>query len=104
MRFYFVKDARIVADRTFPGLSPDEAVETAGKMLKESALSYDGIEVWSHTRRISRLGRIARKPPIGLRLVVSHESGRSGTSRALCEFPHSLRGSLRVNSVNGGRC
>ena len=63
MRFYFVKDARIVADKKLLGLSPDEAVETARKMLQESALLYDGIEVWSHTRRICRLGRIARKPP-----------------------------------------
>jgi hypothetical protein len=63
VRFYFVKDARIVADKTFPSLSPDEAVATAGKMLQESASRYDGIEVWSLTRRICRLGHIARNPP-----------------------------------------
>ncbi len=61
MRFYFVKDGRIVTDKIFPDLSPDEAVETAGNMLQERALSYDGIEVWSRTRRICRIGRIARK-------------------------------------------
>ena len=63
MQCYFVKDARIVADEKLPGLSPDEAVETARKMLQENAPSYDGVEVWSLTRRICRLGRIARSPP-----------------------------------------
>ena len=63
MQCYFVKDARIVADQKLPGLSLDEAVETARKMLKESASSYDGVEVWSFTRRICRLGCIARVPP-----------------------------------------
>ena len=63
MRCYFVKDARIVAVKELPGLSPKEAVEIARTMFQEGASSYDGVEVGSLTRRISRLGRIAKPRP-----------------------------------------
>ena len=62
MRCYFVKDARIVAFKELPGLSCEEAAATARTMFEESASTSDGVEVWSLTRRIYRLGRIARKP------------------------------------------
>jgi hypothetical protein len=70
MRCHFVKDAKIVAAKELPGLSCEEAVEIARKMFEESASAYAGIEVWSLTRRIFRLGCIARRPrersrPIG---------------------------------------
>ncbi len=61
VRSYFVKDARIVAVKELPVLSPKEAVEIARTMFEES--SYDGVEVWSPTRRISRLGRIGKPRP-----------------------------------------
>ena len=63
VRCYFVKDATIVADKQLPDLSLAEAVQAARKILQEGAL-YDGIEVWSHTRRICRLGAEASKPPL----------------------------------------
>ncbi len=58
MRCYLVKSAKIVASVELPNLSPDEAIETARKMFETS--SYDGVEVWSPTRRIYRQGRIAK--------------------------------------------
>jgi hypothetical protein len=58
MRCYFVKDARIVEFKELPGLSCKEAVEIARTMFEESASSYDGVDVWSLTRSIYRLGRI----------------------------------------------
>ena len=61
MRCYFVKNARIVAVKELPGLSLRDAVEIARTMFEES--SYDAVEVWSLTRRISRLGRIAKARP-----------------------------------------
>ena len=75
VRCYFVKNARIVASKELPGLSPDEAVETARTMFEAS--SFDGVEVWSLTRRIFWLGRIAKPPakrtassrPIAMRLA-----------------------------------
>ena len=63
MRCYFVKDGRVVADKKLHGLSADEAVKTSQKMLQERASLYNGAEVWSLTRRLCRLGCIARKPP-----------------------------------------
>ena len=63
MRCYLVKDATIVAEKPLPDLSLDEAVQAARRILQEGAL-YDGIEVWSHTRRICRLGAEASQPPL----------------------------------------
>ncbi len=63
MRCYFVKAAKIVAAKELPGLSCEEAVKIARATFEESASVYDGVEVWSFTRRTYRLGQIARKPP-----------------------------------------
>jgi len=62
MRCYFVKDARIVAFKELPGLSCKEAVEIARTLFEESASSYDGVEVWSLTRSIYRLGKPGNLP------------------------------------------
>lgn len=63
VRCYFVKNARIVASKELPGLSRLEAIQIARTLFEESASTYDGVEVWSLTRRIFRLGSFARKPP-----------------------------------------
>jgi len=62
MRCYFVKGARIVAAEELPGVSVQEAIATARIRFDTSGSSYDGIEVWSPTRRIYKLGRISRRP------------------------------------------
>ncbi|HXZ17839.1 MAG TPA: hypothetical protein VEH77_18090 [Roseiarcus sp.] len=59
MRCYFVKDARIVAVEELPGLSIREAVASARGSFEASASSYDGIEVWSLTRRIYKQDRVS---------------------------------------------
>lgn len=59
MRCYFVKDAKIIDAKELPGLSPQGAVEAARKLFEKSASSCDGVEVWTLTRRLCRLGRIA---------------------------------------------
>jgi len=75
VRCYFVKNARIVALKELPGLSCDEAVEIARAMFKESASSYDGVEVWSLTRRIYRQSRIAREPGNSAAPLRPHDRG-----------------------------
>ena len=53
MRCCFVKDARIVAvEELIPGLSVDEAIESARIIFDNRASPYDGIEVWSLTRML----------------------------------------------------
>ncbi len=63
MRCDFVKDARIVAFQELPGFSCGEAIKTARTMFAERTPAYDGVQVWTFTRRIYQLGAIARKPP-----------------------------------------
>ena len=53
MRCCFVKDARIVAvEELIPGLSVHEAIESARIIFEKRASPYDGVEVWSLTRRL----------------------------------------------------
>ena len=62
MHLYFVKNGRIVATEELLDLFPHEAIETARKAFEEGGSSYDGVEVWSFTRRIFGLGLPAREP------------------------------------------
>jgi hypothetical protein len=91
LRCYFVKDAKIVAAKELPGVSCDEAVGAARAMFEEHASSYDGVEVWSLTRRIFRLGYVARAhrlrgatPPrrLGLEVECGRRSGSGRTGSA----------------------
>ena len=56
MRCYFVKDAKIVALEELSDLSCKEAAEKARILFLKNGSSFDGIEVWSHTRRVFQLG------------------------------------------------
>lgn len=62
VRCDFVKYARVVAVQELPGFSCGEAVATARTMFAERAASFDGVEVWSLTRRVYQMGAIARMP------------------------------------------
>ena len=62
MRLYLNRNGRIVAVKELLGLFPDKAIETALKVFEEGGSSYDGVEVWSFTRRIFGLGGLACEP------------------------------------------
>ncbi len=61
MRCYFIKGARFISFQELPGFSCGEAVQTARKRFAENISAYDGVEVWSLTRRIYQHGGTASK-------------------------------------------
>jgi hypothetical protein len=67
MRCFFVKNARIVMAEDFPDVSVEQAVASARKRLEERALSYDGFEVWSLTRRLYKTDRVGTLPRARMR-------------------------------------
>jgi hypothetical protein len=54
MRCYFLKAGHIASVEELSGLSDDEAVEKSIDMFaaRKTAFSYDGFDVWEHSRMI----------------------------------------------------
>ena len=74
VRIHFIKDGKAVADREI-ACDQQEAVALASTMFEEGASRYDGVEVWSLTRRVYKQGRIAKprlKAHCGMRPPTMH--------------------------------
>jgi hypothetical protein len=89
----FVKDGRLVASKECPGLSCEEAVQTAQTMFAENASSYGGVESGESYAKDLPAGR--RSPQAASEIVRSTEVGRErAVPLAVCDSGQNNRPAL----------
>jgi hypothetical protein len=54
MRCYFMRDGHIGAVEELPGLDDDQAISKAHALFSERRHSFEGFELWDHSRVLIR--------------------------------------------------